>query len=93
MRIAHLDFIKNFNTVSDKVFRVKLRKCAVDEWTVRWMENWLNSRSQEVAISDTGSNCRPITSDGPQNSIPVPELFSLLINDLIKGQMHPRQVD
>lgn len=27
--------------------------CGLDEWTVRWMENWLTDRAQKVVISDT----------------------------------------
>ncbi|KAJ7424510.1 hypothetical protein WISP_28334 [Willisornis vidua] len=29
----------------------KLRKCELDDWTVRWIKNWLNGRAQSVGIS------------------------------------------
>jgi len=29
----------------------KFRKCGLDEWSVRWIVNWLNGRTQRVAIS------------------------------------------
>ncbi|RMC07715.1 hypothetical protein DUI87_17192 [Hirundo rustica rustica] len=36
--IVHLDFSKAFDTVSHSILIGKLRECAVDEGTVRWME-------------------------------------------------------
>lgn len=32
----------------------KLRKSALDEWTMRWIENWLNGRSQKVTVRFRG---------------------------------------
>ncbi|RMC15200.1 hypothetical protein DUI87_07384 [Hirundo rustica rustica] len=54
MDIFYLDF-KTFDTVSRNILTGKLRKCGVGEWTERWFENWLNSRSQRASISGTGS--------------------------------------
>jgi len=34
----------------------KLRKCGIDKWTVRWIENWLTGRAQRVVISGTESS-------------------------------------
>lgn len=39
----------------------KLRKCELDEWTVRQTENWLKERAQS-----TKSSWRSVTSDVPQ---------------------------
>ncbi|KAK4811114.1 hypothetical protein QYF61_019745 [Mycteria americana] len=40
----------------------KLMRYGLDEQTVRWTENWLNSRAQRVLISGMKSSCRPVTS-------------------------------
>lgn len=34
----------------------KLRKNRLDKWMVRWTENWVNSSSQRVPLSSTGSS-------------------------------------
>ena len=45
--VVCLDLSKAFDTVFHNIFLGKLRKCGLDEWTVKWIENWLNGRTQE----------------------------------------------
>lgn len=49
--IVYLDFSKAFGTVSHNILIGKLRKCGLDECTVKWIKNQLNGRSQGVVIS------------------------------------------
>jgi len=58
--VVYVDFSKAFYTVSHNILLGKLRKCGLDEWTVRWIENWLNGRTQRVVISGTESSWRPV---------------------------------
>ena len=37
--IVYLDFSKAFDKVSHNILLRKLRKCGLDEWSVRWIEN------------------------------------------------------
>jgi len=63
--VVYLDFSKALDTVSHNILLGKLRKCGLDEWSARWIENWLNGRTQRVVVSCTESSWRPVTSTGP----------------------------
>jgi len=66
--VVYLDFSKAFDTVSHNILLEKLRRRRMDEWSVRWIEKWLNGRTQRAVVSSAESSWRPVTpgiSTGP----------------------------
>jgi len=56
VNVVYLEFSKAFDTVSHDILLGKLRKCGLDEWSVKWIENCLNGRTQRVVVCGAESS-------------------------------------
>ena len=76
-----MDFAKAFDKVPHRRLLYKLKHYGIDHNTLKWIEDFLTSRTQTVIIDGVQSNKINVTSGVPQGTVLGLILIIVYIND------------
>ena len=80
--VVFLDLSKAFDTVDHGCLLSKLSAHGIENYELRWFENYLFNRKQYVTYQACQSEYQTVNTGVPQGSILGPLLFILLMNDI-----------
>ena len=84
------DLCKAFDSVPHQPLLHKLFHLQVNPFLLRWIQNYLSSRTQSVVLSGAQSNRLPVVSGVPQGSVLGPLLFLVYIDGVSNSVLHSK---
>jgi len=83
--IVYLELCKAFNTVLHDVLVSKSEARGFDRWSTCWIRNWLDGRTERVAVNGSISRWKPVMSGVPQGSVLGTVLFNVFVGNMGSG--------
>jgi hypothetical protein len=77
-----LDFSKAYDKVLHKRLLAKLRAKGISEEILKWIEHWLEQRTQRVRVGGEMSDEEEVVSSMPQDMVLGLCLFTVFIDDV-----------
>ena len=88
--VVYLDFAKAFDKVDHCVLLEKLKRIGITGSVLKWIEDFLRNRTQQVTVEGATSSESIVVSGVPQGSVLGPLLFLIHIGDMTDTIQHSR---